>query len=135
MQERREAMFISVCKSKIHRATVTDANLNYRGSLTIDEDLMDAAGIYPYEKVHVVNINNGARFETYAIKGERGSGTICMNGAAARLGHTGDLIIIITYAFFDAAKMDRDYEPTVVHVDEANRMTEVTKSPVELLEV
>jgi aspartate 1-decarboxylase len=128
-------MFISVCKSKIHRATVTDANLNYRGSLTIDEDLMDAAGIFPYEKVHVVNINNGARFETYAIKGERGSGTICMNGAAARLGQPGDLIIIITYAFFDAAAMDRDYEPTVVHVDEANRMTEVTKSPAELLEV
>lgn len=134
-KERRETMFISVCKSKIHRATVTDANLHYTGSLTIDYDLMEQAGIVPYEKVHVVNVNNGARFETYAIKGERGSGTICMNGAAARLGQPGDLIIIITYAFFDASKMDPDYEPTVVHVDEANRIREVIKSPVELMEV
>ncbi len=128
-------MFISVCKSKIHRATITEANLNYKGSLTVDEDLMDAAGLYPYEKVHVVNINNGARFETYVIKGERGSGVMCLNGAAARLGQPGDLIIAITYAFFDSSEMRKDYEPIVVHVDDSNRITEVTKNPEALLEV
>jgi aspartate 1-decarboxylase len=113
-------------KSKIHRATVTDANLNYVGSITIDTDLLDGADIRPYEHVHVVNINNGARFETYAIEGERGSGAMCLNGAAARLAHPGDLIIVLTYAQYDEADL-RGYEPTVVHVDERNR-------PIEMLD-
>jgi aspartate 1-decarboxylase len=123
-------MFISLCKSKIHRATVTQAELHYPGSLTIDEDLLDAAGILPYEQVAVVNVNNGARLETYAIRGERGSGVICLNGAAARLGQVGDLIIIITYAYFDPREVPPNYEPTVVHVDAANRMTHVSQGEV-----
>src|SRR5574344_2990121 len=90
-------MFIQILKSKIHRATVTDANLNYEGSITIDEDLMDAANIFLNEKVSIVNNNNGERFETYVIKGERGSGTICLNGAAARKVHKGDVVIIMSY--------------------------------------
>src|SRR4030067_3440502 len=84
-------------KSKIHRATVTDANINYEGSITIDSKLMKAADIIPYEQVHVLNVNNGARFTTYAIEGEAGSGDICLNGAAARLGVKGDLVVILTY--------------------------------------
>jgi aspartate 1-decarboxylase len=119
-------MLIEMCKSKIHRATVTEADLHYQGSLTVDEDLLDAAGIRVYEKVAVVNINNGARLETYTIRGERGSGTICLNGAAARLGHAGDRIIIITYAYYDPAEIPPDYEPRVVHVDESNRILSVT---------
>lgn len=119
-------MLIEMCKSKIHRATVTEADLNYQGSLTVDEDLLDAAGIRVYEKVAIVNINNGARLETYTIRGERGSGTICLNGAAARLGHAGDKIIIITYALCDAAEVPADYEPRVVHVDESNRIRSIT---------
>lgn len=110
----------TMMKSKIHRATVTDANLNYVGSITIDRDLMDAADILPYEQVAIVDINNGARFETYAIEGPRGSGDMCLNGAAARLVHPGDLIIVITYAQFDNADL-ADFEPTVVHVDERNQ--------------
>jgi len=94
-------MFITLMKSKIHRATVTEANLDYVGSITIDEDLMEAADIMENEKVQVVDNNNGNRFETYVIKGERGSGMICLNGAAARLVHPGDLIIIISYGIFD----------------------------------
>ncbi len=119
-------MLIEMCKSKIHRATVTEADLNYQGSLTVDEDLLDAAGIKVYEKVAIVNVNNGARLETYTIRGERGSGTICLNGAAARLGHAGDKIIIITYAHYDANEIPHDYEPRVVHVDESNRIRAVT---------
>lgn len=115
-------MLIEMCKSKIHRATITEADLNYQGSLTVDEDLLDAAGIRVYEKVAIVNINNGARLETYTIRGERGSGTICLNGAAARLGHAGDKIIIITYAQFSPEELPADYEPRVVHVDESNRI-------------
>jgi len=115
-------MLIEMCKSKIHRATVTEADLNYQGSLTVDEDLLDAAGIKVYEKVAIVNVNNGARLETYTIRGERGSGTICLNGAAARLGHAGDKIIIITYAWCKADELPSDYEPRVVHVDESNRI-------------
>src|SRR5579885_307940 len=91
----------TMCKGKIHRATVTQANLNYIGSITIDQDLLDAANIYPYEKVQVVNINNGARLETYTIAGARGSGVICLNGAAARLNAEGDLVIIMSYGQFD----------------------------------
>ena len=120
-------MYISLCKAKIHRATVTEANLNYEGSLTIDEDLMDAAGIVAYEKVSVVNINNGQRFETYVIRGERGSGVICLNGAAARLGHTGDLVIIITYAYAEPDQVPPNYEPTVIHVDEKNQIDRITR--------
>ncbi len=119
-------MFISLCKSKIHRATVTQAELHYPGSLTVDEDLLDAAGIRPYEHVHVVNVNNGARLETYTIRGERGSGVICLNGAAARLGQAGDLIIIITYAFFKPEEVPADYEPKVVHVDASNRILRIS---------
>jgi len=107
-------------KSKIHRATVTDANLNYVGSITVDMDLLDAADIRLYEHVHVVNINNGARFETYAIEGVRGSGTICLNGAAARLAQPGDLVIVLSYAQYEEAELE-GHEPLVVHVDERNR--------------
>ncbi|MEQ9365076.1 MAG: aspartate 1-decarboxylase [Leptospirales bacterium] len=123
-------MFISLCKSKIHRATVTEAELHYQGSLTVDEDLLDAAGLRPYEQVSIVNINNGSRLETYLIKGERGSGVICLNGAAARLGQKGDLIIIIAYAFYNPAEVPADYEPTVVHVDGANRISSVTRGEI-----
>ncbi|MCH1913229.1 aspartate 1-decarboxylase [Leptospira noguchii] len=114
-------MQITVMKGKIHRATVTDADLNYEGSLTVDMDLVDAAGMRVYEKVSVVNVNNGARFETYIIEGKRGSGEICLNGAAARLGMKGDKIIIITYAQVEEKELPSDYTPKVVHVDEKNR--------------
>src|SRR5881227_3191099 len=107
-------------KSKIHRATVTDANLHYVGSITVDPLLLQAADIMEYEQVAVVDIDNGARFETYTILGEPGSGEICLNGAAARLVHPGDKIIIITYADYEDAELV-DFEPTVVHVDERNR--------------
>lgn len=106
-------MFIEVLKSKIHRATVTEANLNYIGSITIDEDLMDAAGIIANEKVHVVNNNNGARFTTYVIKGERGSGVICLNGAAARLVQPGDIVIIMAYAMMDMDEA-KSFNPKVI---------------------
>ncbi|MGD8321637.1 MAG: aspartate 1-decarboxylase [Gemmatimonadota bacterium] len=114
-------MLIEICKSKIHRATVTDADLNYVGSITIDEDLLDAAIVLPYEKVQVVNINNGARFETYTIAGERGSGTVCLNGAAARLAQPGDVVIIISYGLVDAGEA-RGHEPVVVVPGEGNRI-------------
>lgn len=107
-------------KSKIHRATVTDADLNYEGSITIDKDLMDLAGIVTYEKVDIYNITNGARFSTYTIDGERGSGKICLNGAAARMVQTGDLIIIVTYGMFDESEI-KDLKPMVVQVDAKNR--------------
>lgn len=109
-------MFIQVLKSKIHRATVTQADLNYVGSITIDEDLMDAANLIANEKVHIVNNNNGERFETYIIKGERGSGTICLNGAAARKVQPGDVIIIMAYAYMDFEEA-KDFKPTIVHPD------------------
>ena len=109
-------MWVQVLKSKIHRAVVTDANLNYEGSITIDEDLIDAANLFVHEKVAIVNNNNGERFETYIIRGERGSGTVCLNGAAARKVQRGDIIIIMSYAFlpFEEAKA---YDPTVVNLD------------------
>lgn len=117
-------MILNMLKSKIHCATVTEANLAYMGSITIDEDLMDAAGILRNERVQVVDNNNGARLETYVIPGARGSGVICLNGAAARLAQTGDIVIIMAYAFFseDEAK---SYEPTVVMVDEKNKIREI----------
>lgn len=114
----------TMLKSKIHRATVTDANLHYVGSITIDSELLRAADIRPYEQVAVVNINNGQRFETYAIEGPAGAGDMCLNGAAARLAQRGDLIIVISYAQYDEQELD-GYEPTVVHVDAANKPVRV----------
>ena len=122
-------MLRTMCKGKIHRATVTQANLNYVGSITIDQDLLDAAGIYPYEKVQIVNINNGARLETYTIAGARGSGVICLNGAAARLTSEGDLVIIISYADFTDEEI-RTLTPHIVFVDENNRLTEKKDVPL-----
>jgi len=109
-------MFINILKSKIHRATVTDANLNYIGSVTIDENLMDAAGIIEYEKVQVVDVTNGARIETYAIRGERGSGTICLNGAAAHLFNVGDIVIIMAYTWLEQAEA-ATFKPKLVFPD------------------
>lgn len=111
-------MFLHVLKSKIHRVTVTEANLNYIGSITIDQDLLDAANILPNEKVAIVNNNNGARLETYVIAGERGSGVVCLNGAAARLVQPGDIVIIIAYALMDAEEA-KTFKPTVVFPDTA----------------
>jgi aspartate 1-decarboxylase len=108
-------------KSKIHRATVTQADLDYEGSLTIAAELMQAADILPYEMVHVYNISNGERFETYAIEGEAESGVICLNGAAARKGAPGDLIIITTYATYSEAELEK-YQPKVILVDRHNRL-------------
>ncbi len=116
-------------KSKIHRATVTDANINYEGSITIDKKLMEEADILPYEQVHVLNVNNGARFTTYAIEGEAGKGDICLNGAAARLATPGDLVIIITYTTISEEEA-RHYTPTIVHVNTKNEITKVTRDPI-----
>jgi len=116
-------MLVTLMKSKIHRATVTDANLNYVGSITIDKKLMDEANILENEKVQVVNINNGERFETYVMPGEEGSGVICLNGAAARLVHPGDKVIIIAYALMDYEEA-KNFEPKVVFVDENNKIKE-----------
>jgi len=114
-------MLIEVMKSKIHRVTVTEANLNYIGSITIDEDLMDAANLIEFEKVHVLNNNNGERFITYVIKGARGSGVICLNGAAARKVQIGDIILIVSYAQmeFEEAKL---FKPTIIFPDTANQL-------------
>jgi aspartate 1-decarboxylase len=103
-------------KSKIHRATVSDCDLHYVGSITIDPELLEAADILEYEQVHVVDVDNGARFETYTIPGERGSGAMCVNGAAARLVHRGDTIIVISYGSYETADLEA-YEPRVVHVE------------------
>ena len=107
-------------KSKIHRATVTDANLNYVGSITIDTDLMAAADLLEWEQVAIVDIDNGNRFETYVIPGAAGSGAMCLNGAAARLVHPGDRIIVISYADYDQSEL-ANFAPTIVHVDRTNR--------------
>ena len=114
-------MIYTMMHGKIHRATVTEANLNYVGSITIDEDLLDAAGILPGEKVQIVNNNNGARLETYTIPGKRGSGVICLNGAAARCALEGDIVIIIAYAQIDE-KEAKALEPKVVLVDKQNHI-------------
>jgi len=111
-------------KSKIHRARVTDANINYEGSITIDRKLMKEADILPYEQVHVLNINNGARFTTYAIEGGKGSGEICLNGAAARLAARGDIVIILTYTQVPE-EQTKNHQPKIVHVNEKNAI--VTK--------
>jgi aspartate 1-decarboxylase len=112
---------IEILKSKIHRATVTAADINYVGSITIDEDLMKAVNIIEYEKVHVLNINNGERIETYVIKGKKGSGTICLNGAAARKFFVGDIIIIASYAIMDA-EIAKTFKPSLVFPDKNNRL-------------
>lgn len=112
-------------KSKIHRAVVTQAELYYEGSLTVDSELLEAADLLPYEKVAVVNVNNGERFETYLIPGDPGSGVICLNGAAARKGAVGDEVIIISYAAMSDEEA-RAYKPNVVHVDKRNRIVSVS---------
>ena len=109
-----------MCKSKIHRATITEANLDYEGSITIDETLLEAANIVPYEMVQVLNVNNGQRFETYAIPGPKGAGDICLNGAAARLGVVKDKVIIISTAMVDDADVPA-FSPTVVFVNDKNK--------------
>lgn len=114
-------MLRTMCKSKIHRATVTGADLHYVGSITIDPELMEAADMLEYEQVSIVNVNNGARFETYVIPGVPGAGEICLNGAAARLVHPGDKVIIISYAQYDEAEMAQ-YRPTFIFVDDENRI-------------
>lgn len=121
-------------KSKIHRARITEANLYYEGSFTIDEDLLDKADIIPYEKVSVVNINNGERFETYVIPGKRGSKTFCLNGAAARKGSVGDEVIVISYILLNPEEM-QDFKPSLVFVDRNNNFIEKTfeTSPQKLI--
>ena len=115
-------MYRTMCKSKIHRATVTGADLNYVGSITIDPVLMEAADLLEFEQVAVVNVNNGARFETYVIPGVPGDGEICLNGAAARLAHPGDRVIVISYAQYNEAEMET-YRPVFIFVDEQNRIS------------
>ncbi len=117
-------MFRMMMNSKIHRAQVTQADLNYVGSITIDEDILDAVGMLPNEKVHIVNNNNGARFETYIIAGERGSGVICVNGAAARLVQKGDIVIIISYVYVTNEEA-ANHQPTVAIMGEGNRIKEM----------
>ncbi len=117
-------MHISMLKSKIHRAVVTQPELNYVGSVTIDEDLMEAAGLYEYERVHIVNVNSGSRIETYVIAGERGSGVICLNGAAARSGQKGDLVIIMAYADMTPDEI-KNHRPKVVFVGDKNEIVRV----------
>jgi aspartate 1-decarboxylase len=115
-------MYRTMCKSKIHRATVTGADLNYVGSITIDPVLMEAADLLEFEQVAVVNVNNGARFETYVIPGVPGDGEICLNGAAARMAHPGDKVIVISYAQYNEAEMET-YRPVFIFVDEQNRIS------------
>jgi aspartate 1-decarboxylase len=122
----------TMLKSKIHRATVTASDLHYVGSITVDPDLLEAADIMEHEQVAVVDVDNGARFETYTIAGERGSGEIKVNGAAARLVHHGDTVIVISYAQYDRVEMEH-YEPTVVHVDRDNRIVTVDREVATLL--
>lgn len=119
-------MNIEVLKGKIHRATVVQAALDYVGSITVDAALLEAAGIYEYQKVAVVDVNNGARFETYTIAGERGSGMICLNGAAARCACVGDKVIIMAYAQMTPEEIEKGYAPSVVFVDEKNHIERVT---------
>ena len=120
-------MYRTMMKSKIHRATVTEANLQYEGSITLDADLMKASDLLPGEKVHVVNINNGSRIETYCVEGASGSGTVCMNGAAARWAQVGDTVIIISYALMEEREA-REVKSKVVFVDQSNRIRETVFS-------
>jgi len=124
----------TMLKSKIHRATITGSDLNYVGSITVDPDLLEAADILVHEQVHVVDVDNGARFETYTIAGERGSGIIQVNGAAARLVHSGDTIIVISYADYSREDLET-YEPIVVHVDRGNRIIAVDDAVASLHEL
>jgi len=119
-------------KSKIHRATVTGSDLHYVGSITVDADLLEAADILEHELVHVLDVDNGARFETYTIAGARGSGEIKINGAAARLVHTGDTVIVVSYAEYEKEELGM-YEPTVVHVNKENEIVTVDNAVAELL--
>ena len=123
-------MVVTLCKAKIHRARVTQAELYYEGSLTVDTELLKASGILPYEKVQVVNVNNGARFETYIIPGKAKSGIICLNGPAARLGTVGDEVVIISYAEFEESEA-KGYEPIVVLVDQKNKIQRIIKGHLE----
>ena len=125
-------MHRQMLKSKIHRATVTGSDLHYVGSITVDADLLDAADILEHELVHVLDVDNGARFETYTIAGRRGSGEIKINGAAARLVHTGDTVIVVSYADYEREDLET-YEPVVVHVDNENRIITVDDAVAELL--
>lgn len=120
-------MLRTVCKSKIHGATVTEANLQYTGSLTLDPELMRSADLVPYEQVQVVNLSNGTRFETYCIEGAPGSGTVCLNGAAARLGVVGDKIIVISYAQMTDEEL-REQAPKLVFLDEQNHINSATQN-------
>jgi aspartate 1-decarboxylase len=119
----------TMLKSKIHRATVTGSDLHYVGSITIDAGLLEAADVLEHELVHVLDLDNGARFETYTIAGPRGSGEVTVNGAAARLVHEGDKVIVVSYAQYDEEEL-RSYEPVVVHVDAGNRMVDATLEEV-----
>lgn len=119
-------MFRTMLKSKIHRATVSESDINYNGSITIDRELMEAADIYENEKVQVVNVTNGSRLSTYAIAGDSGSGQIILNGAAARLMHRGDVVIILSYSIIEE-DMAKNYKPTVVMVDDDNKLALVSK--------
>jgi aspartate 1-decarboxylase len=120
-------MMLTMLKSKIHRATVTEAEFHYIGSLTLDTDLMEAAAMLPFEKVQVLNLNNGARFETYVIEGARGSGVVCLNGPAARQGMVGDVIIVLTYALVDAVEA-KTHGAKTVHVDAKNHIVRIDQS-------
>jgi aspartate 1-decarboxylase len=122
-------MMVSMLRSKIHRARVTRTDLNYAGSLTLDPILIEASGMLVHEQVHVLNVNTGARFETYVIEGRRGAGEVCLNGAAARLGEPDDILIVITYALMDIEDAKK-HKPCVVHVDADNRVVRVDSSPL-----
>ena len=126
-------MLTTVCKAKLHRATVTEANVHYTGSITLDVELMKAAGLVPYEQVHVVDVDNGARLVTYCIEGAPGSGTVCVNGAAARLIAAGDKVIIIAYAQVTPSELD-GFAPKLVLLDERNRVREVLAESCRLSE-
>lgn len=122
-------MLRTFLKSKLHRVTITEAELHYQGSVTIDRDLMDAADLRAYEQVQIVNVNNGQRLETYVIEGERGSGVICLNGPAARRGQAGDVIMIMSYVVLSESELE-NYEPRTVFVDENNKITQVKSETV-----
>lgn len=123
----------TMLKSKVHRATVTGSDLNYVGSITMDADLLEAADIREHELVHVLDIDNGNRFETYTIAAAGGSGQVCVNGAAARLVHTGDSVIVVSYAEYEEAELENGHEPRVVHVDDRNAIVDVDSAVGELL--
>ena len=127
-------MMRTMLKSKIHRATVTGCDLHYVGSVTLDADLMRSADLLPGELVHVLDVDNGNRFETYVIEGEPGSGEVCLNGAAARLVHLGDRVIVVSYGVFDDSELE-SHEPRVVHVDERNAIVRVDADPASLVEM